>query len=74
MWLNKRGPQSLHHEGEILVYLGTAKLGGIQSLGELDAGTLTSLQFLDVAAANYRFGPGHPYGVILVSTAHPASR
>lgn len=74
MWLNKRGPQSLHYEGEIVVYLGTARLGGIQSLGELAVGTLTSLQFLDAAAANYRFGPGHPYGVILVSTALPASR
>lgn len=74
MWLNKRGPQSLHYEGEIVVYLSTARMGGVQALSEISVASLTSLQFLDVAAANYRFGPGHPYGAIVVSTALPASR
>lgn len=74
MWLTKRGPQSLYNEGEVVVYLAGARLGGLQALSEISASSLTSLQFLDVAAANYRFGAGHPYGAIIVSTDHPAAR
>lgn len=74
MWLTKRGPQSFRYEGEVVVYLVTARLGGLQALSEIPVSSLTSLQFLDVAAANYRFGAGHPYGAIIVSTAPPAVR
>lgn len=74
MWLTKRGPQSLHYEGDVVVYLGTARLGGPQALSEIPVSSLTSLRFLDVAAANYRFGPGHPYGAIVVSTSDPGVR
>ncbi|MBC7788315.1 MAG: hypothetical protein H7Z74_00100 [Anaerolineae bacterium] len=74
MWLAKRGPQSLHYEGDVVVYLGTARLGGLPALSEIAVSSLTSLRFLDVAAANYRFGGGHPYGAILVSTSDPGVR
>ncbi|MBC7789939.1 MAG: hypothetical protein H7Z74_08325 [Anaerolineae bacterium] len=67
-WLAKRGPQSLHYEGDVVVYLVTARMGGPEALKEIPVSSLTSLRFLDMAKANYRFGPGHPYGAIIVST------
>jgi hypothetical protein len=73
MWIQKRGPQSLHYEGEVVVYMDKARLGGMQALRDISVSSLTSLQFLDVAAANYKFGPGHPYGAIVLSTSN-ASR
>lgn len=68
MWLTKRGPQSLHYEGDVVVYMGTARLGGPRALSDIPISSLTSLRYLEMAAANYRFGPGHPYGAIIVAS------
>ena len=73
-WLVKRGPQSVSYEADIVVYLGRARMGGIDALGEIAAGTVTAMEFLTPAAANYRFGAGHPYGAIIVSIAMPGVR
>lgn len=70
-WLVKRGPQSVSYESDIIVYIGRAKMGGVQALSEIAAGTVMSLEFLDPAGANFRFGAGHPYGAIVVSTRSP---
>lgn len=72
-WLVKRGPQSVSYEADIVVYLGRARMGGVQALSEIAAGTVTSLEFLDPAKANYRFGAGHPYGAIIISTRDPGA-
>ena len=71
-WLVKRGPQSVSFEADIVVYLGRARMGGLQALSEISAGTVTSMEFLNPAAANYRFGAGHPYGAIIVLTKGPS--
>ncbi|HUR92809.1 MAG TPA: hypothetical protein VMY38_09080 [Gemmatimonadaceae bacterium] len=73
-WLVKRGPQSVSYEADIVVYLGRARMGGISALSELASGNITSMEFLTPAAANYRFGAGHPHGAIVVSTADPGVR
>ena len=73
-WLVKRGPQSVSYEADIVVYLGRARMGGITALNELASGNITSIEFLTPAAANYRFGAGHPHGAIVVSTADPGVR
>lgn len=73
-WLIKRGPQSISQEADIWVYLGRARMGGIDSLREIAAGDVAWMEFLDAAAANYRFGSGHPYGAIVVSMTEPAAR
>ena len=73
-WLVKRGPQSVSYEADIVVYLGRARMGGIDALREIAAGTVTAMEFLTPAAANYRLGAGHPYGAIIVSTAMPGVR
>jgi hypothetical protein len=76
-WLNKRGPQTMTDislpapptEGDIMVYLAVAKLGGLNALREIPASSLVSLEFLDAVKANYRFGRGHPYGAIILKTS-----
>jgi len=73
-WLVKRGPQSISHEADIWVYLGRARLGGVESLREIAAANVAWMEFLDPAAATYRFGAGHPHGAIVVSMTEPARR
>lgn len=73
-WLVKRGPQSVSFEADIWVYLGRARMGGVEALREIAAGNVAWLEFLDPAAANYRFGGGHPHGAIVVSMTEPSAR
>ncbi|MEX1185868.1 MAG: hypothetical protein WEA80_04705 [Gemmatimonadaceae bacterium] len=73
-WLVKRGPQSVSFEADIWVYLDRARLGGVESLREIAAGNVAWMEFLNPAAANYRFGAGHPHGAIVVSLSDPAGR
>lgn len=73
VWLVKRGPQSVSYEADIVVYLGRARMGGVDALREIAAGTVTSMEFVGPAAANYRFGAGHPYGAIIVSIREPGA-
>lgn len=73
-WLNKRGPQSVSAEGDIIVYMASARMGGLQSLRDIPASTLDRLEYLDATKANFRFGRGHPYGAIVVHVAGGAIR
>jgi hypothetical protein len=68
-WLNMRG--SIAHtptEGDIVVYLGFARLGGLSALREVAATSLVTVEYLDPAKANYRFGRGHQFGAIILNT------
>lgn len=75
LWLNKRGPQTdvrlpaAPKEGDVVVYLDRARLGGRDALREIAAASLVSIEFLDAAKASYRFGRGHPYGAIVLNAA-----
>lgn len=70
-WLRKRGDNSIRNEGDIVVYLNNARMGGPTSLQQIVTTTITSVEFLDPGTATYRFGNGHPYGAIVVSTQNP---
>jgi hypothetical protein len=50
----------------IIVYLGAARLGGPEMLRQIDIRTIGSVEFLNRAAADYRFGPGHLHGAIIL--------
>lgn len=65
-WLRMRGLQSLHNEGEILVYFDQVRLGGLQSLRSISVNSIGSLQFIDAASATQRWGTGHNHGAILI--------
>jgi hypothetical protein len=51
----------------ILVYLGSARLGGPEALRQIDLRTIGSIEHLQRAAADYRFGPGHLHGAIVLT-------
>jgi hypothetical protein len=50
----------------IVVSLGAARLGGVEALRQIDIRTIGSVEFLGRAAADYRFGPGHLHGAIIL--------
>jgi hypothetical protein len=52
----------------VRVYLERGLVGGIFSLREIAVNDVTSLEFLDTAAATYRLGQGNSAGVIVVHT------
>jgi hypothetical protein len=68
MWLRKRGSNSMHYDGEIVVYLNETRLGGPDALRPVETISITSIRYYDPGAANYKFGSGHPHGAIQVST------
>lgn len=69
LWLQKRGVNSIHDEGsDIVVYLDNARIGGPETLREIHADNVATVQFLDAGRAQYRFGVGHSYGAIVVTT------
>lgn len=74
MWLRKRGTQSFFFDKDVIVYLDAARLGDRTALREIPAMTVASMRFLDAKDANFRYGQGHPYGAIVVSTAFPRGR
>ncbi|MBV9775051.1 MAG: hypothetical protein JO040_13950 [Gemmatimonadetes bacterium] len=51
------------------VYMDGALLGGIESLRQVQAATIQSIEYLDPAAATLRFGQGVTHGVIVVHTS-----
>ena len=68
IWLRKRGNTSFLQEGEIRVYQDNVSIGGVENLRNIHPDNIESIQFLDARRANFRFGPGHEHGVILVNT------
>ncbi|MGQ0714229.1 MAG: hypothetical protein ACT4PJ_10900 [Gemmatimonadaceae bacterium] len=74
MWLRKRGSSSIQNDGEIIVYLNDTRMGGPETLRQIETISITSIRFYDVGAANFKFGQGHSHGAIQVSTKVPISR
>ncbi|HKP76058.1 MAG TPA: hypothetical protein VJT67_10980, partial [Longimicrobiaceae bacterium] len=57
----------------VRVYVERSLRGDVNSLREIEVSTITSIEFLDTAAAGYRLGPGNPSGAIVVHiTTTPA--
>lgn len=52
----------------VLVYLDRSRLGTIESLRQIDLPLIHRITFYDGTEATYRWGWGHPHGVIHVST------
>lgn len=50
------------------VYLDGGFVGDVNQLRQMLVSETESVELLDVAAATYRFGPGHPSGAIVVTT------
>ena len=52
----------------VLVYLDRARLGTVESLRQIDLPMIHHITFYNGTEATYRWGWGHPHGVIHVST------
>ena len=68
LWLQKRGTNTIQDDGDIVVYVDHARLGGPETLREILADNVESVRFLDAGRAQYRFGVGHMHGAIVVTT------
>lgn len=73
VWLTrKRQEQGVLHNG-VVVYYNNARMGGSEALRQISMGPVTWIRYFDARSAQYRYGTGHPQGVILVSTEAPQS-
>jgi hypothetical protein len=67
--LSAQGPADLASSSPApKVYLDGGFLGDVNQLREVLVAETESVEYLDVAAATYRFGPGHPSGAISVKS------
>jgi hypothetical protein len=55
----------------IKVYFNQSRQGGVAELRQMDLAGVTSITFLDAAAATQRWGTGHTHGAVLVLTSPP---
>jgi hypothetical protein len=70
-WLRTRsgvGGSAGPDEG-VMIYLNQSRMGGIGELRQMELAGVTSLTFVDPAAATQRWGTGHARGAIVVSTS-----
>lgn len=83
-WLRPRGAQSIGEaargagvgrqvnvepgQNQLLVYMERARLGGPESLRQIDPLTVGLITYLDRTQATFHFGPGHLHGAIVLST------
>jgi hypothetical protein len=55
----------------IKVYFNQSRLGGVAELRQMELAGVTSINYLDAAAATQRWGTGHTHGAVLVLTSPP---
>lgn len=67
-WLRKRGVQSIHSSGDIVVYVDNARLGGPEVLNQINVSAIEEIRYFDAASATQRWGTGHSFGAIQVFT------
>jgi hypothetical protein len=65
-WLTTRGSASSTDTTTVVVYRDGGRFGGPESLRQIPAVTVGSVQFLSASDATIRFGLNHRHGAILV--------
>ena len=66
-WLLVR-PDGLSQQREVIVYLDDIRLGGIQSLKQIQSPQIILIRYFDSQTAIMRWGVDHSQGVIMVVT------
>ena len=68
-WLRSRGRTSLENPtaGMPVVYLGSSRFGGLDSLHEISSDDIEELRYFSASQATTRFGTGHDGGVIQIT-------
>ncbi len=73
VWLTrKRAEMGVLNNG-VVVYYNGARMGYADALRNISMGPVTWIRYFDARAAQYKYGSGHPEGVILVSTENVQS-
>lgn len=69
-WLQTRGPTSINNPVDVKVYVdgSGSPYGTVESLHDLRASNLASIQHFDSSEAQFRFGLGNVAGALLVTT------
>ncbi len=68
-WLRSRGPSSLNSRDAVVqVYLDDNRLGGVETLRNVNTSLVQYIRWYDGIAATGRWGLDHGAGVIYVST------
>lgn len=67
-WLQKRGVQSVRVSGDVVVYVDGMHMGGPSALRQVHVNAIREIRYLDAASATQRWGTGHGFGAIEVST------
>jgi hypothetical protein len=65
-WLQKQGAYSLRDSGDIVVYLDRTRLGGPESLRQIEVSAVSAMRFYNALDAQALFGLSHNYGAIQV--------
>jgi hypothetical protein len=68
MWLRARGPDSIRNPSQVWVYRNGTRIGGVETLREMNTTDILEIRFLDAAAASLQWGMGHAAGVISVTS------
>ena len=67
-WLGLRGVRSMESEDDIVVYLDGIPVGGMEVLRRARPEAVEAVVYLSPTEAQTRFGMGHTYGAILLTT------
>lgn len=67
-WLQKRGVQSVRVTGDVVVYVDGMHMGGPQALRQVHVNAIREIRHFDASSATQRWGTGHGFGAIAVST------
>jgi hypothetical protein len=72
-WLRERGPVSIRNRqgSEVVIYVDGTRFGGMETLRQVRASSVASMQYLNSSEATFRFGTNHVGGAIVIHT--PAS-
>jgi hypothetical protein len=67
-WLRARGPDSIRNPSELQVYRDGTRIGGVETLRDMNTQDIVEIRFYDAAAASLRWGMGHGAGVISITS------
>ena len=69
-WLKAKGTTSLNGGGadKVWVYLDNVRVGDVEALRDIPPREVLAIRYFDAAAAQARYGSGHPAGAIMVET------
>lgn len=67
-WLQRRGVQSINLQGDIVVYVDGTRAGGPEALHQIHVSAIEEVRYFDASSATQRWGTGHGFGAIQVTT------